>query len=259
LVIQAPLNSLWAKSVVKTLGFYGSILFLFMMGLGYFLVRIILTPMRDAIELLDRFIKDTTHELNTPVTTILSNIEMMDKTQFDEKLLKKIQRIDIGARTISNLYEDLTYLTLSHKIISHNETVDLKALIEERVLYFSLFAESRKIVISTDLNENIILHVDRKKIAKLIDNLLSNAIKYNKINGTIKIVLEKGFFELTDSGRGIAKEKIDTMFRRYARADTSVGGFGIGLSIVSMIAKEYKLDIQISSELNEWTKVRVLW
>jgi len=259
LVLEVPSDTSWAEQTYKTIGIYGFVLFLFLMVFGFFLLRILLKPMRDAIELLDRFIKDTTHELNTPVNAIMSNIEMIDKNSLDEKLAKKIKRIDIGARTVSNLYQDLTYLTLSHKIVSNNETVSLKEVIQERLEYFSLFCDSKKIKVSFTCKEDKSLFIDRKKITKLIDNLISNAIKYNKIKGTIEIVLQKDFFEVTDSGRGIKKEKIEDMFQRYERADTSVGGFGIGLSIVSMIAEEYSLHVSITSQEKEWTKVRVSW
>jgi two-component system OmpR family sensor kinase len=80
--------------------------------------------MRDALHLLDRFIKDTTHELNTPISAIITNIEMIDKDSLDDKLARKINRIDIGAKTISNIYEDLTFLTLNNKIISQNEELN---------------------------------------------------------------------------------------------------------------------------------------
>ena len=259
LVLEVPSDTDWATQTYKTIGIYGFIFFLFLMVFGFFLLRILLKPMRDAIELLDRFIKDTTHELNTPVNAIMSNIEMIDKNSLDEKLAKKIKRIDIGARTVSNLYQDLTYLTLSHKIVSNDESVSLKEVIQERIEYFSLFCDSKKIGVRFTCKEDKVLSIDKKKITKLIDNLLSNAIKYNKIKGTIEINLQKDFFEVKDSGRGIKKEKIDDMFQRYERADTSVGGFGIGLSIVSMIADEYSLHVQITSQEGRWTKVRVIW
>jgi len=226
---------------------------------GYFLMKLFLKPMRDAIKLLDRFIKDTTHELNTPVSAILSNIEMIDIESLDEKLQKKIKRIDIGARTVSNLYQDLTYLMLSHKIVSKDEDVDLEELLKERVEYFSLFADSRKVELALNVQAKSHLYIDRKKIAKLIDNLLSNAIKYNKIRGKVTITLEKESILVEDSGRGVSKEMLGEIFKRYTRADNSVGGFGIGLSIVGMIAKEYSLKVSIDSKEHEWTKVVVKW
>jgi two-component system OmpR family sensor kinase len=259
LVLQVPSDASWHQDVSKNILFYGAGFFLVMMSLGYFLMKLFLKPMRDAIELLDRFIKDTTHELNTPVNAIISNIEMIDKNSLDEKLAKKINRIDIGARTVSNLYQDLTYLVLSHKIISHNEQLDLAQLLKERVEYFELFANSRKIEITLDIKANPSLHVDRKKMAKLIDNLLSNAIKYNKLKGDIKITLLECEFRIKDSGKGIAKDKIKEIFQRYKRVDTTVGGFGIGLSIVMMIANEYKMQVSMDSCENEWTEVSVKW
>ena len=71
--------------------------------------KTLLKPMRDSIMLLDRFIKDTTHELNTPLSAILANIEMMDTDVMVEKNRKKLTRINIAAKTVSTLYKDLTY------------------------------------------------------------------------------------------------------------------------------------------------------
>ncbi len=259
LVLEVPSNNAWLSKVYKTLALYGVAIFLLMMVFGYFLLKLLLRPMREAIELLDRFIKDTTHELNTPVNAIMSNIEMIDKNTLDDKLAKKIKRIDIGARTVSNLYQDLTYLTLAHKIVSKDENVDLEELLKERIEYFSLFCESKKLRVRLTCGAKTTLHIDRKKITKVVDNLLSNAVKYNKVKGSIDIKLGKNYFEVKDSGRGIEKAKISEMFDRYARADESVGGFGIGLSIVSMIASEYALHVEINSEFKKWTKVKIWW
>ncbi len=259
LVLEIQSDGEWVGVVYHTLVVYGAMIFLVMIVFGYFLLRLLLKPMREAIELLDRFIKDTTHELNTPINAIMSNIEMIDTANLDEKLARKIKRIDIGARTVSNLYQDLTYLTLAHKLVSRNEDIDLNETIKERMEYFSLFCDSKKLTVDFVCKKEQTLHVDRKKITKLIDNLFSNAIKYNKIKGSIEIELGEKYFEITDSGRGINQHKIQEMFQRYARADESVGGFGIGLSIVKMIADEYSLDVSITSKEKEWTKARVSW
>ena len=258
-VIEVDAPSSWNKKVYRKLAIYGAIIFGILVVIGYFLLNLLLRPMKDTISLLDRFIKDTTHELNTPVNAILSNIEMIDLTTLDESLVKKIKRMTIASKTISNLYDDLTYLVLSHHIISHDESVDLKTLIEERLEYFSLLIESKKITVTTTLEENILLTIDRKKMVKLIDNILSNAIKYNKIGGTIHVCLKPNFIEISDSGRGIETQKINQAFERYVRFDRTVGGFGIGLSIVAAIAKEYALHVRIDSSLGEGAKVRISW
>ncbi|MEA3554020.1 MAG: HAMP domain-containing sensor histidine kinase [Campylobacterota bacterium] len=259
-IVQIMDDKLWLKETIKTISIYGTIFFIFMLVVGYFLLNLFLKPMKDALHLLDTFIKDTTHELNTPVSTIMTNIELIDKDNIDDKyLLKSINRIDIGAKTISNIYDDLTYLILNQKQVSKNEELNLKDIVEQRVEYFSILATIKKINITSNLNKDITLTINKKKISKLIDNILSNAIKYNKVNGSINIVLDINKLSIEDTGRGIKKENIDLMFDRYARFDKSVGGFGIGLNIVKMICIEYNLTINIESTINKGTKISITW
>jgi len=258
-VIEVKDSGIWKRQTYKNLVVYGGIVLFAMLLMGYFLLYLLLKPMREAIALLDRFIKDTTHELNTPVSTILSNIELSQSAEVDERLQKRLNRIKIGAKTISNLYQDLVYLTLSNRVERKKEYVDLKELLQERVEYFSLFLESKKIALKLDLRDDITLFADRNRLTKLIDNLFSNAIKYNKIRGSIEVVSRKHYFYIKDSGRGIEADKLEQVFKRYERADKSVGGFGIGLSIVSKIAQEEGLKIEIDSVFKKFTLVKVSW
>lgn len=259
-VVTLKNDTEWFHNTITTIILFSLFFFVIMLFIGYFLLHLFLKPMRDALHLLDTFIKDTTHELNTPVSTILMNIELIDKENLeDKKLLKIINRIDIGAKTISNVYDDLTYLTLNNRVISDNKLLQLKPLIEQRVEYFTLLASQKKITIKMDLDAEVLLNIDNKKITKLIDNILSNAIKYNKMNGFISIYLRKESLSIKDTGRGIEKEYRDAMFERYARFDTSVGGFGIGLSIVKMICDEYQFTIKIDSQVDNWTKVSIIF
>ncbi len=259
-IIELEDKSLWLDTLLEDIIIFLICALFISIVLGYFLLDIFLSPMRDAMHLLDRFIKDTTHELNTPISAILANIEMIDKTKLeDEKLKKKINRIELGAKTVSNIYEDLTFLTLHNKIISQNEKLNLSNILEQRVEYFRTLADVKKITFKNEIENEVYFICDNKKITKLIDNLISNAIKYNKINGEIKILLKNNFLSIEDSGRGIKKEHISTMFNRYSRFDRSVGGFGIGLNIVSLICKEYNIEIAINSVLNKKTKVALKW
>ena len=259
IIIQIKDDGIWLEQTKKTIILFVSLAFVFMMGVGYILLRLFLKPMRDAIELLDRFIKDTTHELNTPVSTIVTNIEMIDKSVLDSKLLKKINRIDIGAKTISNIYQDLTYLTLGNKIISNDELVDIKNLAMERIDYFNSLASAKKVSLDLEIKENTSLFIDKAKISKLLDNLISNGIKYNKINGFITILVDQKCFIVKDTGIGISQDDIAQLQERYTRFNTSTGGFGIGLNIVSSIAQEYDLSINIESELDIGTEVSIRW
>ncbi len=258
-VLEIPDDMLWFENLKKEIFIFVVIAFLFMTFLGYFLLKLFLKPMKDALHLLDRFIKDTTHELNTPISAIISNIEMIDTSKLDEKMSKKIRRIDIGAKTISNIYEDLTYLTLDNKIISQNQNLNLSEIVHQRIDYFKTLADVKKIEFVENIKKDVYIFCDNKKISKLIDNLLSNAIKYNKIGGRIYVTLKENSLLIKDTGKGMNEKQIKQLFQRYMRFDKSVGGFGIGLNIVSLIAKEYNFKIDVSSELKIGTKMEIKW
>ena len=259
IIIEILDDNLWFEQIKYKMFISFVLAFLFMIFIGYFISKLFLKPMRDALHLLDRFIKDTTHELNTPVTVILTNIEMIDKSLLDEKLAKKINRIEIGAKTISNIYEDLTFVTLNNQIISNNENINVSDILRQRIDFFNSLADMKKITFKMDIKDNIFILCDVKKISKLIDNLLSNAIKYNKISGFIIVVLSEDGFSIQDSGKGITKENLENLFERYTRFDKSVGGFGIGLNIVSLIIKEYDFKINVESQIDVGTKMSVKW
>ena len=258
-VVEIDDDRQWWMQTWKNILIYGGALLALFLVAGLVLVRLFLAPMRNAIHLLDRFIKDTTHELNTPVSAILSNVEMIDTDGLDPKTAKKIARIEIAARTISHIYQDLTYLVLHHKVASNDEDLDLSRLVAERIDYFKILAEAKKIEIESDIQPGVHLHIDRGKMTRLIDNLLSNAIKYNRRRGSIFVRLRPGELLVQDSGIGMDDEALKEAFKRYKRFDESVGGFGIGLNIVAMIAKEYGLKVSIKSRKGHGSEVYVRW
>ena len=258
LIIEVDDDRIWHQETMNRIGIYGSLAFLILLLFSFFLAKLFLRPMRDSIMLLDRFIKDTTHELNTPLSAILANIEMMDKDVMIEKNRKKLDRITIAAKTVSTLYEDLTYLTLEHERQNEDEELDLRKIIIERIDYFESLSRSRQITISRDLQEEQFL-MDRKKFIRIVDNLISNAIKYNKRGGSIRITLSRGKLVIEDSGIGIDEEKIPYIFDRYLRFNNSEGGFGVGLSIVKKIMDEYAMHIEVDSILGKGTRMILTW
>jgi len=259
LVIEVDDDDTWIAHTVKDIIVYGLITLIVIALFGLYLVKLFLAPMRDSILLLDRFIKDTTHELNTPLSAILANIEMMDTDIMVEKNKKKLHRINIAAKTVSTIYKDLTYLVLEKdRVLNEDIAIDIKRLIEDRVEYFYILAQSKNIAFELDL-EPVIFHIDKKKATRVIDNLLSNSIKYNKRNGHVRIVLKANELSIEDNGIGIEESKIPYIFDRYMRFNQSEGGFGIGLSIVKTILQEYAIKILVKSKLGEGTKVLIRW
>lgn len=258
-IVEIEDDNIWFANIKYKMLFWFLFSFILLLFVGYFIAKQFLKPMRESIQMLDRFIKDTTHELNTPIAAILSNIQMINKDNIDEKLAKKINRIEIGAKTISNIYEDLTFVSLNNQIISNNEKLNFSQILNQRVDFFKSIANSKQIEFILDIKENVFIVCDIKKLSKLIDNILSNAIKYNKFQGFIKVTLKDKILIIEDSGKGMSKDNLSNLFTRYKRFDKSVGGFGIGLNIVSLIAKEYDLKIDVISKIDVGTRIKIRW
>ena len=259
IIVEIEDDNIWFANIKYKMLFWFLFSFILLLFVGYFIAKLFLKPMRESIQMLDRFIKDTTHELNTPIAAILSNIQMINKDNIDEKLAKKINRIEIGAKTISNIYEDLTFVSLNNQIISNNEKLNFSQILNQRVDFFKSIANSKQIEFILDIKENVFIVCDIKKLSKLIDNILSNAIKYNKFQGFIKVTLKDKILIIEDSGKGMSKDNLANLFTRYKRFDKSVGGFGIGLNIVSLIAKEYDLKIDVISKIDVGTRIKIRW
>ena len=259
IIVEIEDDNIWFANIKYKMLFWFLFSFILLLFVGYFIAKLFLKPMRESIQMLDRFIKDTTHELNTPIAAILSNIQMINKDNIDEKLAKKINRIEIGAKTISNIYEDLTFVSLNNQIISNNEKLYFSQILNQRVDFFKSIASSKKIEFILDIKDDIFIVCDVKKLSKLIDNILSNAIKYNKFQGFIKVTLKDKILIIEDSGKGMSKDNLSNLFTRYKRFDKSVGGFGIGLNIVSLIANEYDFEIDVISKIDVGTRIKIKW
>lgn len=214
--------------------------FILMGVVGYFLGRLFLRPVREQIESLDKFISDTTHELNTPISAILMTIQSLRGVE-----PKKLKRLEASAKRLSTMYSTLTY-RLEGKVES-SEALCFAKIVEERVEYVNELIESKHLSIELDLDPTKVF-MPKISAHRLIDNLLSNAIKYSDVGDTITVTLKKNVLKVKDTGIGIDEKVQEDIFRRYQRANEERGGFGIGLSIVLSICKTYKIKLGLESE-----------
>jgi two-component system OmpR family sensor kinase len=227
--------------------------------LGYYLGRLFVAPMRESLEKMNHFIQDTTHELNTPISTILTNIEMIETFGKHEENAPELKRIEIASKTLSRIYDDLTYLNLNHQYHRHITAVNMSDLVHERTEYFTSMAEAKKLNIILDITPKVICKIDKNDALRVVDNLISNAIKYNKYEGTLTIVMNQDMLEVSDTGIGIRQEDLKQIMQRFKRANKSEGGFGIGLHIVSQVCENYGYDLDIRSRIDEGTQACIQW
>ena len=226
---------------------------LFIIIIAVFLSYIFLKPIKEKMEEIEQFVKDTTHELNTPITALMmSTSRLKDKKSYDEKISKNIS---ISTKQLYEIYSSLSFLSFDNKK-EQTQLLRFGTIIETSVAYFSELLERKKIEISVDL-EPCEIQMTPTKAKMLINNLLSNSIKYSKPNTKIRLLLKNRSFSIQDEGIGIAEDKLDAIFTRFVRANSYAGGFGVGLSIVESIVSEYNFTIDIDSKENVGTTVKI--
>ena len=223
------------------------------------------------IEKQDFFI-NASHELKTPLTSILGYSELLiNMSERDKKEDKKtdfIKRINSEALRMKELV--LNMLTLSRMEANWQETVDEKIDIKDIILnvFESNRIKAQKKNINIDLEiESAIIIANKEKITEVVNNLVDNAIKYTDEGGNIKITLknnkDKATFTVKDNGCGIENKYLNRIFERFFRVKNEkylkVQGTGLGLTIVKNICAHYNADIYIESEKDKGTEISVVF
>jgi signal transduction histidine kinase len=220
--------------------------------MGYFLAKEVLAPLFDRNKALDKFVKNTLHELNIPVATIKANVDLLKKNETDPKRLKRLERIELASSNLLNLYNQLNY-----EIKTEIDKVEIEEFFLEDVVNSSVkkFDEIKKdIIISVDV-ENLTILADKNGFERVLDNLISNGIKYNKSDGTIKIYTDGCNLVVEDSGIGIEENKLIHIFERYYQSSEQNSGYGIGLHMVKSFCDKNKIGIKIDSKPNFGTRL----
>lgn len=216
---------------------------------AYYLGRIFLRPVREKIDTIDAFIKDSTHELSTPITALMLSVDALSK----QTPSKALSRIKLSSRQIADIYHDLTFLLQLDKSIKMDENIDMKAVLEQRIDYFSPLAEQKQVKMISEMESSFDFFMERTACIRLIDNLISNAIKYSYKHTQITIGIHNKEVHIQDEGKGMDEVEQQQVFERYMRIEKNRGGFGIGLDIVKQVTQRYNIEIEINSKPKKGT------
>ena len=203
-------------------------------------------PFKKLNKTLDNFIKDSMHEINTPLSIISVNIDLYNRKHEPNKYM---QRMKAATKVLSNIYNDMDYLIKHERLIYEKEELNLSAFLQERIEYFSEVALMKNIIINSDIKPDSFIYINAKQLQRVVDNTISNAIKYSYENSEIDISLymEENKYHLSFKDHGVGIEKVDKIFSRYYRENTDKGGFGIGLNIVKSIIDQLSIELIINS------------
>ena len=229
-----------------------------LMIIAFYLSKTALAPLHAKITALNRFIKDSTHEINTPLSVILMSIETADKKSLSQRNLKRINNIETAAKTLSHIYEDLTYLSFGASRAAPKEELNFKEILSERLEFFAPFFAKRALDLRINLKDALI-NANTYELKRAVDNLLSNAVKYTNPGGYVTVSLSKDELKISNSGEGLSKEQQDKIFERYTRFNEGQGGFGIGLNLVKRACENNAIVVTCESEPGKETTFTLRW
>lgn len=206
---------------------------------------------QDLVKTQKEFLRYTVHETNTPLSVILTSIELyVMKNQKDRNLLK----IEVAVKNIFSIYDDLSYLVKKDQVKYPKNVLNLEDYLSSRIDFFTDVAELSRIKFNYEQKkENLHIYFNETKLQRIVDNTITNAIKYTLPDETVSISLEQigTFVEFSVGSRSKIIKDTDKVFDAYYREDNMQGGFGLGLRLVRSICDEEDVDISVSSNNNQ--------
>lgn len=201
------------------------------------------------LEQQDLFVKKIMHEMNTPVSIISLNTELIEQNTGPTK---EIEAIKASTKILSSIYGDLSYKIKKENREYRITKINLLDFISSRVMFFDELANIKDIHIHLEYNEELEIYINKYELERIIDNTISNAIKYSKESSEIIIFfgIEDGKTVISIEDFGIGLENKDLIFEAYYQQSDKKIGLGLGLNIVKEICDKYNIGIEINSEKN---------
>lgn len=224
----------------------GSLTFL----LGYLFSRQALKPAEETLERLENFTASSSHELKTPITVAMSNIELALKTKQYEKYLQQTKQ---GLKQAANLVTKLLELTQINSSIVEKTTFDLCELIQDIGKYHQSLSQGKGLNVRTNLPNSYQLVADFDLTQSCLNNLYENAVKYAPEGGWVTINLGQNRLVFSNNTHSQLKgENLQRLFDPFFKLNSSgqTEGYGVGLSIVKSICEVHGWEITVNATEN---------
>ena len=213
------------------------------------------------------FVADVSHELKTPITSIMGYADTLLEGDYDKETQDKFLGVIAGeARRMAKLVTDLLTLSRydSNKKRTEKVAFDLGDLVKRCQDKLAIEIKKKNHTVNCFVTADVPpVYADKDDIERVVLNILTNSIKYTKDGGEIKIyvgfVYNDAYIKVFDNGIGIPEEDLNRIFERFYRVDKArtreMGGTGLGLSIAKEILDKNGGSIDIKSQINKGTEV----
>jgi len=221
--------------------------------------------LRELDRMKDQFVSSVSHELRSPLTSIVGYLELLldgEVGELDEDQRHFLEVVDRNCNRLTTLVDDILFIARvdAGRLSLDLQPVELAELAAAAVESAGPVARREGIELSLDAEPGMPPVVaDSTRMTQLLDNLISNAVKFTPRGGTVTVATAKrddvAHLEVRDSGVGIPRDELDRLFDRFFRASTSAvaSGTGLGLSIVKSIVDAHRGTVSVESEVDAGT------
>lgn len=211
-----------------------------------------------------KLLLSVTHDIKTPLSSILGNVELIDKKGNEKEFSSIQQSADHILNLLTNLLE---FSSLEQgKLQVNNEAFNIRQLCDETAEMFEPIAQHKNLqfIYESSCEEDCIVMSDRLKIKQIISNLISNGVKYT-LEGSVTFKAHIWgnlvVFDITDTGVGIPQDKLEEVFKPFVRIETYnqfAEGSGYGMSVVKGLVDLLGGEIHIESEVGKGSHFEVM-
>jgi signal transduction histidine kinase len=221
---------------------------------GVFISKLAVDPLQEYVKNLQNLSKETLHELNLPISTIITNTQMLRKSLEGEKNFKRIERVESACNMLKQRYNELDYLIKMQTKQEIKEKIFVNDIVKQRIEFL------QKIYPNIEYNLNLIeleVFTDKTGLSKVIDNLIDNGIKYSGNSKKIDIKMQDTTLFIQDYGVGMDEVALLKIFDNYYQVNKDMQGFGIGLSMVKRFCDENGVELTFDSSPDVGTTVKL--
>jgi len=202
---------------------------------------------QDLLQSQKEFLRYTVHETNTPLSVILTSVELF---VMQNKKDRQLSKIEAAVKNIFSIYDDLSYLVKKDQIEYPKIAVDISAYLHSRLDFFAEVAQQSKISFKYIPEiENVYIYFNETKLQRIVDNTITNAIKYTMQNENVDVSLRQvgSYLDISVGSKSKEIKDTDKIFDSFYREEKHREGFGIGLRLVKTICNEENVAISLES------------
>ena len=203
---------------------------------------------QDLLKSQKEFLRYTVHETNTPLSVILTSIELYVMKHPKDRQLSKIEA---AVKNIFNIYDDLSYLVKKDQIEYPKIVLNFENYINSRIDFFTEVAQHSRIAFNYMPDaKGLHIYFNETKLQRIVDNTITNAIKYTLPDEVVNVNIEQigAYIEFSMGSKSKIIKDTNRVFDEYYREEENRDGFGIGLRLVRTICDEEDVKISVFSD-----------